>query len=418
VRVCVAGLWHLGTVTAACLAAVGHDVVGFDDDASVVDNLRRGRSPVAEPGLDELLRTSALSFTTNPVEAVADADVVWIAYDTPVDDDDHADVEWVIARARRLLAACDGGTYVVVSSQLPVGTTRLLGRERIAYIPENLQLGRAIDAFLQPARVVAGVTDEADREPIESLFGPITDRIEWMSIESAEMSKHALNAFLALSVAFANELGALSERVGVDAGDVARALKTDPRIGARAYVQPGAAFAGGTLARDIEYLTALSAREGTSTRVLSAVRPSNDEHLQWPYRTVLGVLDGDKRATVAVWGLAYKPGTDTLRRSSALELCGALARDGIVVRAHDPAIHALPEDMAAHVVLTQAPVDALEGAVALVVATPWPEFSAVTADDVVAHMSTPNVVDAAGALADSLGRDPRVRYLTVGRASR
>jgi UDPglucose 6-dehydrogenase len=418
VRVCVAGLWHLGTVTAACLAAVGHDVVAFDDDESVVDDLRRGRSPVAEPGLDELLTTAALSFTTDPVEAVADAEVVWIAYDAPVDDDDRADVDWVVARARRLLEACDAQTYVVVSSQLPVGTTRLLRGERIAYIPENLQLGRAIDAFLQPARVIAGIAGESDREPIERLVGPITERIEWMSIESAEMSKHALNAFLALSVAYANELGALSERVGVDARDVARALKTDPRIGARAYVQPGAAFAGGTLARDVEYLTELSAREGISTRVLSAVRPSNDDHLQWPYRTVSSVLDRGGGATVAVWGLAYKPGTDTLRRSSALELCGALARDGVAVRAHDPAIHALPEEIAADVVLTPAPVDALDGAAALVVATPWPEFRAITADDVVAHMSTPNVIDAAGVLADTLGSDPRVRYLTVGRASR
>jgi len=418
-RVCVAGLWHLGSVTAACLAHVGHDVIAFDEDADVVERMRRGHSPVGEPGLDELIRAGidagTLTFTDHRAQALAGADVLWIAYDTPVDDDDRADVDWVAQRARALLAERDDDTFAVVSSQLPVGSTRSFGVDRIACIPENLQLGRALDAFLQPERIVVGVDAGTDRSALERLLAPITDRIEWMGIESAELTKHALNAFLATSVAFANELAVLAERVGADAREVARGLKSDRRVGPRAYVNPGAAFAGGTLARDVEFLTKIGEREGVATHLLSAVGPSNDAHLEWPRRAVATLLNGD-HGPVAVWGLAYKVGTDTLRRSSALNLCRTLAGDGITIRTHDPAVRALPPDVPPEITLCATAEEALDGARALVVATPWPEFRSVTADDVVARMTVPNVVDAAGALADTLGSDPRVRYVTVGKA--
>jgi UDPglucose 6-dehydrogenase len=418
-RVCVAGLWHLGSVTAACLAHVGHDVVAFDEDAEVVEKLSGGAAPVAEPGLDEVLRgglsAGKLTLTGDRAAALAGADVLWIAYDTPVDNDDNADVAWVGDRVHELLAERNEETFVVVSSQLPVGTTRAFGVERIAYSPENLQLGRAVDAFLQPERVVVGIDAATDRKPLERLFGPITERIEWMDIESAELTKHALNAFLATSIAFANEIAVLSERVGADARDVARGLKSDRRIGPRSYLSPGAAFAGGTLARDVKFLTEVARREGVAAHLLSAVRPSNDEHLHWPHRAVASLLDGE-RGPVAVWGLVYKAGTDTLRRSSALELCRTLARDGIVVRAHDPAVHTLPADIPSGVTLCATPEDAVEGAQALVVATPWPEFRSVTPGEVISRMTSPNVVDAAGALAETLGSDERIRYLTVGKA--
>ena len=420
-RVCVAGLWHLGTVTAACLADAGHRVVGFDDDEEVVEGLRRGRSPVAEPGLDALVSNGIdggrLEFTNDPTEALADADVLWITYDTPVDEDDRADVDWVKERIRGLLEERGPETFVVISSQLPVGTVGTLGAHRVACIPENLQLGRAIDAFSRPERVVVGIGSETDRSPVERLLAPITDRIEWMGIESAELAKHALNAFLATSITFANELAVLGERVGADAREVAHGLKTDARIGPRAYLNPGAAFAGGTLARDVEFLTQTAEREGIATPLLSAVRPSNEEHLHWPLRAVRELLDHDD-GVVAVWGLAYKVGTDTLRRSSALQLCTELARAGISVRAHDPAVRALPANAANAISLTPTALDALDGASALVVATPWPDFRKIDADEVVARMTLPNVVDADGALLDTLGADPRVRYVTVGRAPR
>jgi UDPglucose 6-dehydrogenase len=418
-RVCVAGLWHLGVVTAACLASVGHDIAAFDEDGERITELRSAQLPVAEPGLEELVRagleSGRLSFFDEPGDALAGADVLWIAYDTPVDDDDLADVDFVVARAAALMAALPEQAFVIVSSQLPVGTTRRFERERIAYVPENLRLGSAIEAFMSPDRVVVGIDSERDRALVARLLAPVTDRVEWMGFESAEMTKHALNAFLATSVTFANEIATLCERVGADAHEVARGLKTDVRIGPRAYLSPGPAFAGGTLARDVEFLTETAALEGVSAPLLSAVRPSNEEHRQWPRRTVESLLNGSA-GPVAVWGLAYKVGTDTLRRSSALTLCLALAREGVTVRTHDPAVRALPPDVPKEILLCSTAAEALDDAAALVVATPWPQFRDVEPDELVARMRSPNVVDTTGALADTLGMDPRVRYVTVGKA--
>jgi len=200
VKICVAGLWHLGVVTAACVASAGHRVVAFDEDGSVVAGLEDGILPVDEPGLAELVRqqvdAGALRFAHRLEEAVGDADVVWITYDTPVDEDDRADVEFVLTRAREVVGAADPSAAILVSSQLPVGTTRLLeessepGRT-FAYSPENLRLGDAIAAFMHPDRIVVGVRSRADRARIEELLGAFTDRIEWMSVESAELTDEA-----------------------------------------------------------------------------------------------------------------------------------------------------------------------------------------------------------------------------------
>ncbi|HET9317427.1 MAG TPA: nucleotide sugar dehydrogenase, partial [Vicinamibacteria bacterium] len=265
--VVVYGLWHLGCVTAACLAS-HRRTVGLDLDEDVVRGLAAGRAPLMEPGLDDLigegLASGRLAFTTSAEEALRDASVVWITFDTPVDERDEADVGFVRSRLEAIAPQVRPGTLVVVSSQLPVGSTRELTRGwadrgvRVACSPENLRLGKAIDAFRHPARVIVGLEDPGDRERIARLFAPFCERIEWMSLESAEMTKHALNAFLATSVAFINELARLCERTGADAREVERGLKSEPRIGPGAYLGPGPAFAGGTLARDLRFLAGLA----------------------------------------------------------------------------------------------------------------------------------------------------------------
>lgn len=428
-RVCVVGLWHLGTVTAACLAAAGHDVVGLDFEPDTLAGLAAGRAPLFEPGLDDLLQqglaAGRLRFSGDPAEALAGAEVVWVAYDTPVDDDDNADVEHVVGRVAGLFPRLEPGALVLVSSQLPVGSTRRLelmyaeahpGREvGFAYSPENLRLGKAIAVFMEPDRVVVGIRREEDRELVAALLRPITGRVEWMGVESAEMTKHALNAFLATSVTFINEVATLCEQVGADAKEVERGLKSEARIGPKAYLGPGGPFAGGTLARDINFLSAIGAAHGRPTHLISAVRASNDAHKAWAGRRLEALLGPLAGRRVAVWGLTYKPGTDTLRRSSAVELCRWLAAQGAQVLAHDPAVRALPEELAALVALQATPLEAIAGAEALVVATEWPDYRAVTADQIVAAMARPAVVDANRFLARALGGDPRVSYVSVGK---
>jgi UDPglucose 6-dehydrogenase len=423
-RVCVAGLWHLGVVTAACVAAAGHRVVAYDEDELVVEGLKAGVLPVDEPGLAELVRrgfeAGMLECTDRMADALRGAEVVWIAYDTPVDDDDRADVDFVVERARALVGAADPGAVVLVSSQLPVGTTRLVeepGRT-VAYSPENLRLGAAIAAFTEPDRIVVGIRADGDRGRIEELFGAFSDRIEWMGVESAELVKHGVNAFLALSVTFANELAGIAERVGADAAEVERGLKTESRIGARAYLRPGAAFAGGTLARDIEYLTQIGEREGVPTQLLHAVRTSNDEHKRWAGRKIASLLGGDDGRldgrVIGVWGLVYKQGTDTLRRSSSVELCRELSRAGAAVKAHDSAVRVVPEDLSGVFTLCTSPLEAVEGASAVVVQTDWPSYREVDPERLVAAMRSAIVVDPNGFLLETLGAAHGVQYVKVG----
>jgi UDPglucose 6-dehydrogenase len=425
-KVCVAGLWHLGSVTAACLAAAGHEVTGYDANPETTRRLQDGHAPVFEPGLDNLVREGvakgALRFTSDVAEAVSGAEVVWVTYDTPVDDDDNADVEFVIRSVESLYPAIREGALVILSSQVPVGSTARLeasARPRtfsFAYSPENLRLGKAIDVFTHPDRIVAGVRDSRDRERIAALLAPFTDRIEWMSVESAEMTKHALNAFLATSVAFINEIAAICEHTGADAKEVERGLKSEKRIGPSAYLGPGAAFAGGTLARDVVFLSSRAEETGVSTHLLRGVKQSNDAHRGWAARRLRELLGGVAGKRIAVWGLTYKPGTDTLRRSLAVELCQTLTGDGARVVAHDPAVKSLPAGLGEKIELAPSAVDATRDADALVVMTEWPDYRQADADAVADAMSGRFVLDANRFLQQQFSNNPRVVYATVGKA--
>ncbi len=427
-KVCVVGLWHLGSVTAACLADGRHDVEGLDFDAETVAKLQGGRAPLFEPGLDDLicrnLVSGRLRFTSDPVDALRGAAVVWVTYDTPVDAEDHADVEFVVERIGRLFPHLTPGTLVLVSSQLPVGTVRRAeeafakARPGVAVTfgcsPENLRLGKAISVFTQPDRVVVGLRNPADKAKVEELLKPFTQRIEWMSVESAEMTKHALNAFLATCVTFINEVAAICEQVGADAKEVERGLKSESRIGPKAYLGPGGAFAGGTLARDIQFLSALADKHGTAAQLIPAVGAGNQQHKAWPRRKLVELLGGLTSRKIAVWGLTYKPGTDTLRRSSSVELCLWLAQQGALPMVHDPAVKLLPPELAGKMKLCSTAMEALCGADALVVGTEWPDYQALSAQDVASAMRTPVVVDANRFLNKTLGSFAGIRYAAVG----
>jgi len=422
------GLWHLGSVTAACLAEAGYEVIGLDPDAAVVEELTRGRPPVSEPGLAELMLecSARLRFSVDP-QALSDAGCAWVTFDTPVDDDDHADVEWVLEHSVAMLAALPAGSLVVVSSQLPVGSVARLADRcaadrgeddlRFACVPENLRLGQALDAFREPDRIVAGVRSERDRTELGELLAPFGSEVQWMSVESAEMTKHALNGFLATSVAFINEVAAICEAVGADAAEVSRGLKSERRIGPRAYLGPGDAFAGGTLARDISFLRGLAERHDLPANVFIGVAEGNTAHKRWTERKLVELLGSLSGRVVAIWGLTYKPGTDTLRRSSAVELCRRLAVAGATVRAHDPAVSVLPTELASDIELCAEPLEAARGADALVLCTPWPEYRRPTAEEICSALGTALVVDPAGVLKDTFAEHPEVRYLRVGSPS-
>jgi UDPglucose 6-dehydrogenase len=423
-KVCIYGLWHLGSVTAACLASSGFSTVGLEDDPAAVKLLASGTPPLFEPGLEELFRAGldagTLSFTSDP-RAVSDCDVVWITFDTPVDDDDRADVGYVVERICSLFPYLRDNSVLLVSAQLPVGTMaevekRFVGNGRrvsFAVSPENLRLGKAIQVFRHPERVIIGVRGDAAKPVLTELFAPFSDNIIWTGIEAAELSKHAINAFLATSVTFINEIAVLCEKMGADAREVERALRSEPRIGPNAYIRPGAAFAGGTLARDVTFLSEIAARNGLPLNMIGSILESNRFHRGWPFRKLQEVLGNLQGRKICVLGLAYKPGTSATRRSAAIELGDQLSAAGAIVSAFDPSARELPRPIANMSIAASAGA-AFEQADALVLMTEWPEFRKLQADELAAHMAKPNVLDQSGFLG-YLADDKRIKYLTTGR---
>ena len=419
-RITVAGLWHLGSVTAACCAR-HFDVTGLEFDEAVVSSLNQGKAPVLEPGLNELLSAGLaarrLRFTTDAKAACANADVLWLCYDTPVNDQDESDVAFVLERLRRILPHLPHGALVLVSSQLPVGTCRELELEfpqfHFACSPENLRLGRALDAFEKAGRVIVGLRNDVKKPMLEQLFQPFTSQMLFMRTESAEMVKHALNSFLAVSITFINEIARLCELTGADASEVSAGLKNDPRIGPKAYLNPGGPFAGGTLARDVVTLTQLATEHREQLSLIPAIKQSNDLHRSWAFgklQTRLGDLRGK---TIAVLGLVYTPNTDTLRRSAAVELCQQLVAAGARVQAFDPVLKSLPPELAAIGLATNLEA-ALQSTDAAVVCTEWPAFREAPWADLLTRMTNQLFIDPNRFLDRQLDGLPGVDLVSVG----
>lgn len=425
-KICVYGLWHLGSVTAACLAGTGFETVGLDDNADVIAKLKDGKPPLYEPDLDELTRagiaSGKLTFTSDR-SVIAGVDILWVTFDTPVDDDDRADTGFVIQRIRETFPFLHDGAIILVSSQLPVGTVIDLERDfaaassgkhvSFAYVPENLRLGKAIHVFRHPERVIVGLRDEAAKPVIMKVLAPFSDHIIWIGTEAAELTKHAINAFLATCVTFINEIAMVCEKIGADAQEVERALRSEPRIGPNAYIRPGAAFSGGTLARDVTFLCEIARNYDLPLDLIGSILESNRFHGGWTMRKLkqtLGTIDGRR---IALLGLAYKPGTDSTRRSLAVELGVQLSRAGAKVAAFDPVVKRLPSLHESFSVVGSL-TEALFEADALVLMTEWPEFKSLKAEELLKCMATPIILDQNRFLSH-LAADPRVTYLTIGR---
>jgi UDPglucose 6-dehydrogenase len=387
-KIAVLGLWHLGSVTTACLAASGYRVKAWDSDTSLLSRLKKGEPPVQELGLQEAIRKGMASgkirFCKTSKEAVKNCDVVWIAFDTPVDDHDRALVHVVEKQVLRVLPESKKNALFILSSQLPVLTTWRLEKaaqkqkcpRAFAVIPENLRLGQAMDVFLRPDRVVAGVRNSRSRAIIERIYRPITDKIVFMSVESAEITKHAINGFLATSITFMNEVARICEVTGADAREVEKGLKTESRIGPKAYLRAGSAFAGGTLARDVLYLSQVGRKMKTNPFLLPSIYRSNRYHAKWLQNKICTLFPNLKNRTIGIWGVTYKPGTSTLRRSQSASLVQWLSKRKARVRYHDPEADSLPS--LANVQRVSSPLSALQGADALVIGTPWPDYRKIS----------------------------------------
>jgi UDPglucose 6-dehydrogenase len=429
VEVCVIGIWHLGSVYSACLAELGYHVVGVDKDKKRVKNLNNGIPPLFEPDLKELIsknvKLKRLRYTTDLVSALKSARFVFIAFDTVVDDNDEVDLSEIFETVLTMAKLLENHATVIVSSQVPVGTCQriksLISAEKssldfdIACVPENLRLGQAINRFMNPERIVIGADNSITLDKVEAFFSVIKDPKIRMNLRSAEMTKHALNAFLATSISFANEIANICDEVGADALKVTEALRLDSRIGPKAMLKPGLGFAGGTLARDIKVLQKLGTKAGYETWLINGVFEVNRRQNKMITGKLQKVYGSIQNLTVCVFGLTYKAGTSTLRRSSSIEIINDLLACGGKIKAYDPQADLSEMQGKLQFEFCSDPLAAAQGSDALIFVTDWPEFRELDFSRLKSLMKKPVIIDAQNMLdAESLIRMGFV-YLGVGR---
>lgn len=379
----ILGLWHLGCVYATSLASKGFNVTGFDTDEKNIDNLSLGFSPIFEPGLEDLLKkhlNKNLIFTKHPKGAISKKDYVFVALDVPVNDKDETDLRPLNKLISYLLKYISPNTVVVISSQVPVGTCQRIQEKfnflnkqvATVYFPENLRLGNAFKSFLEPERIIlGGETNVLEKFLKDFNFNKIPNFK--MSLESAEMSKHALNAYLASCISFSSELGDICELTRANMDDVIKALKSERRVSPFAPLSPGIGFAGGTLGRDIKTLILVSKKLGYKSLFMSSVYRVNKTRIEYLIKKIERVLGSISGRKVGLLGLTYKPGTDTLRRSISLELSRKLKRHGAKVIAFDPVVEASIKRYEFIDIKTNLE-DFFKEADMAILMTEWPEF--------------------------------------------
>ncbi len=412
-----AGMTHLGLVTATGAAETGFRVVGFDADPDRVADLRAGRLPVVEPGLDDLLAANAGRLTfTDRVADLGACDLVFIAYDVPTNDRGESDLGPVRALLDEVAPCLKADGLLVVMCQVPPGFTRALPLPpgRAVYLVETLIFGQAVQRTLHPERFIVGLADPAAGlpGPLAAYLGAYGCPILPMRYESAELAKISINMFLVASVTTTNTLAEVCEAVGADWSEIAPSLRLDRRIGPHAYLAPGLGIAGGNLERDLATVARLGDAAGTDVGTVRAWQRNSLYRKNWALRTLAReVLPACPNPRLGMLGLAYKKDTDSVKNSPALETLGGLAR--FPVAAFDPVVAASP---AWHPHLTQAP-DALavcRGADALLVMTPWDAFWTLDPDAIAAAMAGRVVVDPYRVLDAAAAARAGLRHLCLG----
>jgi UDPglucose 6-dehydrogenase len=371
-----AGMTHLGINSAAATAARGFEVVGYDADCDVIERLRAGQLPVVEPGLPELIAEHAarLAFSADAA-ALRHCDVVYIAADVPTDDEAASDLAPIRALIDRAAANLRDDAVLVVLCQVPPGFTRALDAvppERLIYQVETLIFGRAVERALHPERFIVGLAEPARalpvhyREVLESFRCPILP----MRYESAELAKISINFCLVASIGVANTLAEISETIGADWSEIVPALRLDRRIGQYAYLSPGLGIAGGNLERDLRTVLGLAEGKDADTGIVTAWIANSAHRKEWCWRVLNErLLAHNPAARIAVLGLAYKEDTHSTKNSPSLALLAHLT--GKNVQVHDPVV---PASMAPFAKACPDPLACAEGADALVLATPWPQY--------------------------------------------
>jgi UDPglucose 6-dehydrogenase len=396
-RVGFAGMTHLGLVSGSACAARGFEVICFDNDPALVGRLRQRQWPVLEPGLDELIcANGARQGFTNDIRDLSSCDVVYAAPDVPTDHQGKADLAGLTALIQDVTAMMDREAVLVVLSQVPPGFTRGLRlwlRERLFYQVETLVFGQAVERAMKPERIIVGCADPGiSLDPrFEAVLTAFECPILPMRYESAELAKISINCCLVSSISVSNMLAELCEQIGADWSEIAPALRLDRRIGSYAYLSPGLGIAGGNLERDLATVQSLSEAHGTDGALIAAATRNSRYRRDWPLRRLHArVLNQQMDPLIAILGVTYKENTHSIKNSPSVELIEQLA--GFRISVFDPAVRPSPQ-WHSRMAVADGALACCEGADALVIMTPWPQFRSLVASELRERMRGRVVID-------------------------
>lgn len=414
-KVLVVGSGYVGLVTGTCFAEVGIDVRCVDIDENKIDQLKKGISPIYEPGLEPMIirnmEKNRLHFSTDLAGSVGEADVIFSAVGTPPDEDGSADLKYVLDVARTVGKNMTKHVLVVTKSTVPVGTAKKVRKAiqeeldarglniefDIASNPEFLKEGDAINDFLKPDRIVVGVESEKAQEIMQKLYKPFVlngHPVIFMDVPSAEMTKYSANAMLATKISFMNDIANLCEIVGADVNMVRRGIGSDTRIGNK-FIYPGIGYGGSCFPKDVKAIIKTAAEYGYELRVLKSVEDVNDDQKSVLFTKLMEHFKNNINGkTIALWGLSFKPNTDDMREAPALVLIKLLEKAGANVVVYDPvAMEECHRRIGDVVHYSPTQYDALNDAEALLLVTEWSEFRVPNYDEMKKRMKNPIVFD-------------------------
>jgi UDPglucose 6-dehydrogenase len=429
------GAGYVGLVSAACFSEFGWSVTCVEKDAARLTDLNAGRSPIYEPGLDDLvqrnMRSGRLVFTRDLGSAAAKADIILLAVGTPMRrGDGYADLSYVYAAVEELAPHLSGFTVIVTKSTVPVGTSREIeqrlralrpdGDFAICSNPEFLREGSAIEDFMHPDRVLVGVDDQRARDLMARLYKPLALRnapVVFVGRESAELAKYAANAFLALKISFINEVADLCESVGADVQEVASAIGRDRRIGDK-FLHPGPGYGGSCFPKDVSALIRTGREAKAPLSIVEQVERVNHERKIAMTSRIEAACGGSVRGkSIAMLGVTFKPNTDDMRDAPSLVIVPMLQERGATVRAYDPQGRKHGEALLPDVVWSDSALEAAQGTDAVVVVTEWNEFRGLDLAAIKAAMRGSTLVDLRNVFNPDLARDAGLSYSSIGRGA-
>ena len=431
-KISVIGTGYVGLVVGTCFAESGNDVICVDIDERKLKMLRKGESPIYEPGLTDLLKKNLsedrLVFTSDLAQAVTKSDIIFLALPTPQSEDGSADLRHVLEVARKIGTLMNGYKVIVNKSTVPVGTAdkvkEIISKQTryefdVVSNPEFLKEGAAVNDFMKPDRIVIGTRSERALALMQDLYAPFIrtgNPVIVMDERSSELTKYASNAFLATKVSYMNEIANLCERVGADIDLVRKGMGTDARIGQQ-FLFAGVGYGGSCFPKDVAALIKTSSEHGYDLRIVNAVEEVNKkqkriivEKIKHHFKSRL------KGSTMAIWGLSFKPNTDDIREAPALQIIDALLKEGATLRVHDPeAMEETKRRIGSSVKYFDNNYDALKGADALIVVTEWNEFRRPDFERMKNLMKSPVIFDGRNIYSPEKIRERGFVYFGIGR---